>query len=109
MSENKTNIPRKSKRVKYKPSKRGKIAWGVALVAQVVAVLIIWLSVFLNFSFYGIVVAIASIMIAMFAYIVLFVDIIHFNKINNLEYNDTSNALYLILGVIIGFMFGKFL
>lgn len=97
------------KRIKYKPSRTGKIALGITIGSLSIALLSIILTL-MNFGFIMIVVCIAFNTIALFSIPVLFIDIIKFNKLNNPnEKSDSKMIIYIVLGIVIGFMWGKIL
>lgn len=70
------------KKIKYKPSRTGKIALGISIGSLSIGLLSIILTL-LKFGFIMIVVCIASNIIAMFSFLVLYIDIIKFNKLTN--------------------------
>lgn len=107
LNENESSI--QAKRIKYKPSRTGKIAFGISISSISIGLLAIILTI-LNFDFRMVIVCIVSNIVAMFAILVLYVDMIRFNKLNNLnEKSDRRMIIYLVLGIIIGFMWGKVL
>lgn len=106
---NKNGSSIQDKKIKYKPSGTGKIALGISISSLLIGLLSIILTLF-KFGFIMIVVCIASNIIAMFSFLVLFIDIIKFNKLNNPnEKSDSNMIIYLVLGIIIGFIWGKIL
>lgn len=109
LNENESSIQDKNR--KYKPSKTGKIALGISIGSLSIGLLSVILTLFrFGFGFILIVVYIASNIIAMFSLLVLFVDIFKFKKINNLnDKSDSKMIIYLVLGIVIGFMWGKML
>lgn len=69
-------------KIKYKPSRIGKITLGISIGSLSIGLLSIILTLF-KLGFIMIIVCIASNIIAMFSLLVLFIDIIKFNKLNN--------------------------
>ena len=102
----------KAKRNKYKPSRTGEISLGIAISSLSIGLLATTLNIMNIFKlgYISLGVSIAFIVVAMFATLVLYVDVIRFNKLNNLNENSNSNIIvYVLIGVIIGFMWGKLL
>lgn len=98
-----------SNSLKYKPTKVGKIALIIAitsLIASLVTVILSILSIITGL--FLLISCIITYPIAMIATLVLIRDIAKFNKVNNIKANSESKFVTgLIVGIIIGFMWGK--
>jgi hypothetical protein len=98
-----------NKRVKYKPSKIGKVSLVIAIASLIVGLMTILLSVLsIIKGFVMLIVLILSHMVSMIAFIFVLVDVMRFNKINHIKDSiDNKMVLGLIIGIIIGFMWGR--
>lgn len=102
---------KQTERIKYKPSKAGKGALAVAIGSLAIGLIIVILSVLsIVNGFIMLIALILSHTIAIIAFVVLAADVIKFNKINHVnESSDSKMVLGLVIGIIIGFMWGKIL
>ncbi|SHO51889.1 hypothetical protein [Anaerocolumna xylanovorans] len=109
--EEDNNSLKQTKKIKYKPSKIGKIALGAAIASLSAGLLSLILSALSIISgYFMLIVSIASYIIAMLATLFLIIDIARFNKIHNINENsDNKMMIGLVIGIAIGFMWGKIL
>lgn len=113
MEEDKKDLKRKGK-VRYKPSKTGKIALYTIIASLSAGLLTLILNALTIVSgYFLLVVSIAAYIVAMVAMTFLMVDMIRFNKIHNInstnESSDNKMMIGMVIGIVIGFIWGKIL
>lgn len=111
MSDNESSNLEKTTRIKYKLTKTGKIALIISIISLSIGILsIIFAFLSIIQGYIMIITSIISHLITLIAMTFLFVDIIKFNKLHNVnESNDSKIILGFILGIIFGFIWGKIL
>lgn len=110
MEEDNKDLKRKGK-IRYKPSKAGKIALGTIIASLSAGLLTLILSALTIVSgYFLLIVSIAAYLIAMVAITFLMIDMMRFNKIHNINENsDNKMVIGMVIGIVIGFIWGKIL
>ncbi len=102
--------PKKEVRIKYIPSKKGKISLLLAIMSLFTSILLLILNILSLLPGYCIIFSIISTIISITACIFFLIDKLQFDKKYNLEAvhdNGSNGIIYLLFGIIIALIFGR--